>query len=125
MWASRVLATRSLSTGYSQLEPGYVGRSSKGVSSQHITPPRYPNDPHEPYRNRSRPTDPAPRRSEQRPLQPDKLTKPTAASDLNRTELPVLNWRPGRTEVVFRAEIRVGLEILSTKTLRIADLTAA
>jgi HK97 family phage major capsid protein len=29
-----------------------------------------------------------------------------------------------RNEVVFRAEIRVGLEILSTKTLRIADLTA-
>ncbi|MFJ5698746.1 hypothetical protein [Arthrobacter sp. NPDC093139] len=26
-------------------------------------------------------------------------------------------------EVVFRAEIRVGLEIISTKTLRIADLT--
>lgn len=30
-----------------------------------------------------------------------------------------------RNQVVFRAEIRVGLEILSTKTLRIADLTAA
>lgn len=29
-----------------------------------------------------------------------------------------------RNEVVFRAEIRVGLEILSTKTLRIADLAA-
>jgi HK97 family phage major capsid protein len=29
-----------------------------------------------------------------------------------------------RNEVVFRAEIRVGLEILSTKTLRIADLSA-
>lgn len=29
-----------------------------------------------------------------------------------------------RNEIVFRAEIRVGLEILSTKTLRIADLTA-
>lgn len=29
-----------------------------------------------------------------------------------------------RNEVVFRAEVRVGLEILSTKTLRIADLTA-
>ncbi|MEJ1113837.1 phage major capsid protein [Paenarthrobacter sp. CCNWLY172] len=29
-----------------------------------------------------------------------------------------------RNEVVFRAEIRIGLEILSTKTLRIADLTA-
>jgi hypothetical protein len=27
-------------------------------------------------------------------------------------------------EVVFRAEVRVGLEILSTKTLRIADLSA-
>lgn len=30
-----------------------------------------------------------------------------------------------RNEVVFRAEVRVGLEIPSTKTLRIADLTAA
>jgi hypothetical protein len=30
-----------------------------------------------------------------------------------------------RNEVVFRAEVRVGLEILSLKTLRIADLTAA
>ena len=29
-----------------------------------------------------------------------------------------------RNEVVFRAEVRVGLEILSTKTLRVADLTA-
>lgn len=29
-----------------------------------------------------------------------------------------------RNEIVVRAEIRVGLEILSTKTLRIADLTA-
>lgn len=29
-----------------------------------------------------------------------------------------------RNEVVFRAEIRVALEILSLKTLRIADLTA-
>lgn len=29
-----------------------------------------------------------------------------------------------RNQVVFRAEVRVGLEILSTKTLRIADLAA-
>lgn len=44
--------------------------------------------------------------------------------DVDATGTPALRDLFRRNEVVFRAEIRVALEILSLKTLRVADLTA-
>ncbi|MFD1210972.1 phage major capsid protein [Arthrobacter sp. GCM10027362] len=46
------------------------------------------------------------------------------STNTGTVEAPVIRDLFRHNEVVFRAEVRVGLEILSTKALRVADLTA-